>query len=167
MRDYLTFALVITSVSLFGQTKNIKDQAELTAKALMHDDYETLLKFTYPKVMEMVGGPERMISLIRNGKVEMKKRGIGFESVTIGEPSKVVIGGKEMLCLIPQTIFMKAPDGKIRKDSYLLGVSQDNGNHWFFIDTVNLTMENVRLVVPDYNSDLKIPAKKQPEFIAD
>ncbi len=54
----------------------IKEQAELTAKSLLEDDYETLLRFTYPKVIEMVGGEDKMISLIKKGKVDMGQQGI-------------------------------------------------------------------------------------------
>lgn len=169
MRQYLTLTLLLLTSHSFGQvdSKKIKEQAELTAKALLQDDYETLIKFTYPKVVEMVGGRDKMISLIKKGKIEMAQQGISFETVIIGEPSKTVNAGNEIHCLIPQTIFMKVPNGKMKSETYLIAVSKDNGNHWFFIDTVNLTMNNVKSVLNNYNSELKIPAKKQPEFIAD
>jgi len=147
--------------------KYIKEQAEMTAKALLNDDYETVLKFTYPKVIELVGGREKMVSLIRKGKVEMGQQGISFQSVTIGEPSKTVNAGEEIHCLVPQTIFMKAPNGRIKSETYLIGVSRDGGNNWFFIDAVNLNMENVKRVLPNYNSTLKIPAKTPPKYIGD
>lgn len=97
----------------------------------------------------------------------MEQQRIRFETVVIGEPSKTVNAGEEIHCLIPQTILMKVPKGKMKSETYLLAVSKDNGDNWFFIDTVNLTMENVKTVLPNYNSDLKIPTKKQPKFIAD
>lgn len=160
---------MLIACSSFGQVDNkkIKEQAEMTAKSLLEDDYESLLKFTYPKVIELVGGRERMISIIKKGKAEMKQQGISFESVTIGEPSGTVKAGDEIHCLIPQTVFMKVPRGKMKNESYLLAVSQDDGNNWFYIDTTNLTMDNVKMVLPNYNSDLKIPVKKEPQFIAD
>lgn len=169
MKIHCTLTFILISCFTFGQVDNkkVKEQAELTAKSLLQGDYETLLRFTYPKVIEMVGGRERMISLIKKGKVEMGQQGISFETVTIGEPSKTVKAGEEIHCLVPQTIFMKVPKGKMKSETHLLAVSKDNGNNWFFIDTVNLTMDNVKTVLPNYNSDLKIPTKKQPKFIAD
>ena len=108
-----------------------------------------------------------MVSIIKKGKVEMEQQGISFETVTIGKPSETVKAGDEIHCLVPQTIFMKVPKGKIKSETYLLAVSKDNGSNWFFIDTVNLTLDNVKTVLPNYNADLKIPTKKQPKFIAD
>jgi hypothetical protein len=162
-------AIVLLFTSLtFGQgNPDVREQADLLAKALLKDDYVTVLRFTYPKIVEMVGGSERMINLIKQGKDQMAQQGVGFDTVEIGEPSKIVTAGEEIHCLISQTIFLKVPKGRMKTESYLLAVSKDQGNHWFFIDAVNLTLDNVKSIVPNYNSDLKIPEKKQPQFIPD
>lgn len=169
MKIRFTLILIITSSFAFGQVDNtkIKAQAELMATSLLQDKYETLLKFTYPTVIEMVGGQAKMISIIKTGKGDMAKQGISFETVTIGEPSKTVKAGDEIHCLVPQTIFMKVPKGRVKSESYLLAVSKDNGDNWFFIAAINLTMDNVKTLLPNYNLELQIPPKKQPIFIED
>jgi hypothetical protein len=165
------FILVLTflSTASFAQINNadIKKQAESTARALLTSDYETLIKFTYPKVIELVGGREKMISLIKNGRIEMSIQGVSFDKVIIGTPSKTVAAGTEILCLVPETVFMKVPKGKMKTETQLLGVSRDNGVNWYFIDAVNLNKDNVKFVLPNYNFDLVLPPKKQPEFIPD
>ena len=57
VRIHFTLTFLLISCSAFGQVddKKIKEQAELTAKSLLQDDYETLLRFTHPKVIELVG----------------------------------------------------------------------------------------------------------------
>ncbi|HEY3405787.1 MAG TPA: hypothetical protein VGK59_20525 [Ohtaekwangia sp.] len=169
MKKYLIFIFLLSGPLVLAQGNNqhVKEQAEATAKALIEDDYETLLKFTYPKVIELVGGRDQMISLIKKGKIEMKEQGITFEQVTIGEPTPIVTAGNEIHCLIPQTILMKVPNGKVRSESHLLAVSQNSGEHWFFIDTVKLNKDNIKMVVPNFNEALQLPDKKEPQFIAD
>jgi hypothetical protein len=166
---HLTFLLALVATISFGQVDNnvIKQQAELTANALLNDDYETIIRFTYPKVIELVGGRDKMISLIKNGKIEMGKEGISFDKVTIGEPSKTVIAGDEIHCFVPQTVYMKVPNGKLKSATHLLAVSRDNGTNWFFIDAVSLNKDNIKIVLPNYNFDLILPTKKEPIFIAD
>jgi hypothetical protein len=165
----LTFLLALFTTPSFGQvdSKVIKDQAESTAKALLNDDYETIIKFTYPKVIELVGGRDKMISLIKKGKIEMGQQGITFDRVIIGKPSKTVIAGDEIHCLVPQTIFMKVRKGKMKSETQLIAVSRDKGANWYFIDAVNLNKDTVKKVLPNYNFDLVLPNKKQPIFIAD
>lgn len=169
MKIHFTLTFLLISCLAFGQVdrQKIKEQAEITARSLLDGDYETFLKYTYPKVIEMVGGPDKLIALLRQGKIEMGQQGISFESVTIGEPSETVKAGDEIHCLVPQTIFLKVPNGKIKSESYLLAVSKDNGNNWFFIDTANLSNDNVKSVLPNYNSKLKIPRKKEPVLVGD
>ena len=69
----LTLILTLLTTIVFGQVDNrvIKQQAESTANAILSDDYETLIRFTHPRVIELVGGREKMISLIKKGKVEI------------------------------------------------------------------------------------------------
>src|SRR5688572_11812553 len=175
MKQYLSITFMFIGTLAIGQVDHekvvdnskVKEQAEMTAKSLLENDFETLMKFTYPKVIELVGGRDKMISLIKKGTVEMDQQGISFDKVIIGEPSKTIMAGEEAHCLISQTIFMKVPKGKIKSETYLLAISKDSGNHWFFIDTVNLTMDNIKKVLPNYNPELIIPGKKQPEFIKD
>ena len=166
---WLVFVLTLSTTFAFGQeAKNrIKEQAELTATALLQNDYETLIEHTYPGVIEAIGGRDKMISIIKDGRVEMERQGISFESVTIGDPTETVEAGDEIHCLIAQTISLKVPKGRMQSESYLLAISRDGGTHWFFIDTVNLTMDNIKDIIPNYNLNLVLPAKKQPRFIPD
>ena len=165
----LTFLLTFLTTLTFAQVDSdvIKEQAELTAKALLNDDYETLIKFTYPKVIELVGGRDKMISLIKKGKIEMGQQGISFDKVIIGKPSKTVIAGDEIHCLVPQTVYMKVPKGKLKSETQLLAVSRDNGSNWFFIDAVSLNKDNIKRVLPNYNFDLVLPTKSEPIFVSD
>ena len=165
----LTFLLTFLTTLTFAQVDSdvIKKQAELTAKALLNDDYETLIKFTYPKVIELLGGRDKMISLIKKGKIEMGQQGISFDKVIIGKPSKTVIAGDEIHCLVPQTVYMKVPKGKLKSETQLLAVSRDNGSNWFFIDAVSLNKDNIKRVLPNYNFDLVLPTKSEPIFVSD
>ena len=165
----LTFLLTFLTTLTFAQVDSdvIKKQAELTANALVNDDYETLIKFTYPKVIELVGGRDKMISLIKKGKIEMGQQGISFDKVIIGKPSKTVIAGDEIHCLVPQTVYMKVPKGKLKSETQLLAVSRDNGSNWFFIDAVSLNKDNIKRVLPNYNFDLVLPTKSEPIFVSD
>jgi hypothetical protein len=165
----LIFLMTLLTALSFGQGDSnvIKEQAELIAKALLNDDYEAIIRFTHPNVIELVGGRDKMVSLIKNGKIEMRQQGISFDKITIGKPSKTVRAGDEIHCLVPEIVYMKVPKGKMKSESQLIAVSRDKGTNWFFIDAVNLNKDNIKSVLPNYNFDLVLPTKKQPIFIAD
>ena len=168
MKTSIIIAVALTTSSLFAQVDNkvIKQQAEQTSKALLQGDYETVVKFTYPKIVEMLGGREKMVAMLRDGKAQMDAQGMGIESVSFGEPSLTVKAGEEIHCLVPQTLLMTVPGGKMKAESWLLAISTDKGTHWYFLDTAQMTMENIKGFVPHYNAELKIPETKEPEFIS-
>lgn len=145
----------------------IKQQAMETARAVQMQDYETLISHTYPKVIEIVGGRDKMISILKKGNEELGQQGITFDEFIIGAPSQTVAAGDEIHCLVPQTVFMKKTGEKyrIKSETVLIGISKDEGKHWYFVDAVNLNMKNVKTVLPNYNTDLILPPRKQPERV--
>ena len=142
--------------------KNIKDQAMQLSIALLAGDYPTLVKHTYPEVVERMGGAEKMIALVKRGRADLEGQGIAIDTSMVGDPSATVTAGNEIHCLVPQTVVLTIPKGKVRSESYLIGISQDGGKHWYFIDTAQITMANVKDVLPNYNMDLVIPPAKSP-----
>ena len=103
-----------------------------------------------------------MLSVIANS---MQQQEIEFISVDMGEPGDIYSTGDNLFSLVPQTIILKIPNGKLKTESYLLALSENNGDTWYFIDTSQLTMDNVKEMLPNYNMDLRIPPKKQPIFL--
>lgn len=112
-----------------------------------------------------MGGREAMLTILTNGQVEIESQGFKFSKVSIGEPQEIYRTGSDLFCLVPETIYIEVPNGKLVTESHLLAVSENNGAKWYFIDTNRLTNENVSELLPNFNSDLKIPAKKEPQFI--
>jgi len=87
----------------------------------------------------------------------MKTAGISFESITVGTPGKFYKAGKETHCLLPETIIMASPKGRMAMHSNLLAVSGDGGKSWSFLDMNNSTADKVQQLIPNFNPALKIP----------
>ncbi|MBO3697733.1 hypothetical protein [Roseivirga sp. E12] len=162
MKQLIAVLLFLFSSSAIAQNSKaiIKEKATEVATATVNSDWDTVIEYTYPKIVQMVGGKEQMTSVLIN---MMEQQQIEFISADIGEPSDIYTTGDDNLfSLVPQTIVMKMPNGKIKTESYLLAISEDKGLKWYFIDTAQITMQNVQVMLPNYNMDLVIPPKKQP-----
>ena len=167
MRTILLLLLVFSLTDLNGQTdkSTIKEKAQIAATAMLESDWETLIDTTYPKLVQLMGGREGMLTVLTNGQAEFESQGIKFSKVTLGEPQEIYRTGSELFCLVPETIYIQMPNGKLVTESHLLAVSENDGGKWYFIDTNRLTNENVLELLPNFNKELKIPAKKDPQFI--
>jgi hypothetical protein len=166
MNKLLLFLLVLFSFTATAQVDKakIKAQAEEAAQALLKGDYDVLKTYTYPKVAEEYGSIDRMMTMAKSGRDDLEAMGIALDSIVVGEPTDPVTAGNQLHCLIPQATVIRKPDGKVTTESYLLGVSLDQGNHWYFISMPNLTAEAIKQLLSYYNPELVIPEKKPSVF---
>ena len=148
-----------------NHSESIKRDGNTMINSLLEKDYEKLSQFTYPVIVEWMGGKKEMINIITLEMDRIEKQGIIFLELSIGEPEEIYNAGSEIHCLVPQKVILESKDGKIINSSHLLAVSNDSGEHWFFVDTTQITPENVTHLFPKFNSELKIPNKSDPEFV--
>jgi hypothetical protein len=150
--------IILSPMALHAQNPVVvKQQATLMAQSMTKGDYKSIVNYTYPKAVQMAGGKEKMTGMISTAMQQMKAAGISFESVSVGTPGKFYKAGKEIHCLLPETIVMASPKGRMAMHSNLLAVSGDGGKSWSFLDMNNSTADKVKQLIPNFNPDLKIP----------
>jgi len=156
-----------------GQTKSadfpktIKEQATMMGQFLLKKDFNSFTKYTYPKIIEMMGGKQKMIEMMERGSKEMETEGTGFLKVTFGEPSQIITEKNELQCTLPQEIEMKVPNGRLVTNSTLIAISTDNGDNWSFVDTSGKDILTMKGLLPNLSIDLTIPKQEQPTFYKD
>jgi len=155
--------ILIIPVKLFAQdTTVVKEQANIMARAVLKGDYKTLVDHMYPRLVTMMGGKEKMLAQANAGMAQLKAQGIVFENAKAGSPGKFYKAGKEIHCLVPETLTVKLPNGRITTQSYLLAVSGDGGKSWSFLDLNKSTIAQIPKLFPYFNPALKIPEPKVP-----
>jgi hypothetical protein len=121
--------------------------------------------YTYPGLLKMAGGKQKMVEMLEKGLADMAKEGFRFVSGVVSPPTQVVKAGAELHALLPMKQVMSAPGGELNLASHLLGISSDGGKTWTFIDSAKLTPANVREILPIYNPELKLPPRTEPKFV--
>ncbi len=142
----------------------MRKEAQMCADALVDQDWGTIVKYTYPMIVEGIGGKMKMIQAIKQGSIQMKSDGVSVEKVIIGEPVERKKINNTIYALIPQELTMKVPGGLLHSDSHLIGISKDEGGSWYFLDTAKLNEQNLKILLPDLSGQMKIPPKKLPVF---
>ena len=61
--------------------KRAVNQAGKMADAMKTQQYEVMLNYTHPKVVEMLGGNKKYLDILTTGGKEMRKMGIDYESI--------------------------------------------------------------------------------------
>ncbi len=124
---------------------------------------DKIIDLMYPKVVEMAGGHEKMMSVLEHMINEMKQSGFKMDSVEVGQPSEPTAGGDKLFSVVPQTAHLTGPNVKAEQASYLLAISTDQGKTWFFLDGTGLTPTIIKQLFPEFPSTLKLPARPAPK----
>lgn len=157
----IIFAVIFNFSNSQTTNSNLNSQLQMMRKYFLEKNYKEFLNFSHPKVVEMIGGREKLIQATTAAMGRMEKEGYIFKNVNFKEPSKFIKKGNETQVTIRQEILMKTPKGKILADYTLIGISNDNGKNWKFIDTSGKSKEVMRKYFPNLSPDIVIKPKTQ------
>lgn len=142
----------------------VKTKAGEIVAAIKKEEYAKVVDLTYPKLVELVGGRERMLAELEASMKQLKQKGYSFKSIEVGEPGEILTEGKNTFAVVPTTTEMAAPEGKIVLESYLLGISSDGGKTWTFVDGNGISAAEKRdLILPKLPAKLELPARMRPK----
>lgn len=159
LKRMLLLILVACSINVFSQTKEdaLRD-AKLTSKATLNMDFDTVLNHTLPTVLDLMGGKDVAITLLKSTFETMKLQGFVFEKADILSVSEIVNEQGQHRCVIEGFNQMKMDKQRIKSKSYLLGIYNEVDNFWWFIEAKQLkNTALIEQVLPDFKTSLVIP----------
>lgn len=146
---------------------NAEKQGNIMAKLLLARDFKAFTKYTYPPIVKMAGGDEKMIKLIKESLDLMETQGYTFTNFSVEKPTTIVHFNNTLQCTIIENIEIKVPKGRLISKAALIGVSCDNGQTWTFIDTHGSDLKTLQGTLAGLSDDLVIPQKEKPVFYED
>ena len=157
-KKFLLVICLFFSLTLFCQTKEeaLRD-AKITSKATLESKFETVLNYTYPPVLKIMGGKDQALSLITDTMNTMKKQGFIFKSAEVLEVSEIINEQNQYRCYVKTKNIMHINKMKITSISYLLGIYNTEAKLWNFIEAKQLSNPMMSSVLPDFKTSLKIP----------
>lgn len=162
-KKILILVLMFNSAIGFAQTENenLNTQLGEMKKFFLTADYENFANYTYPGIIEMMGGKSEMVKITEETINQMKSGGFSFTDLNFKEPSGFLKKADELQCALTQIIVMQTPSGKIETETTLIAISDDNGQNWTFIDTSGKGKESMLMYFPNLHDDIVIKPRKQ------
>ncbi len=139
-------------------------QATAMNQAFLAKDYETFATFVNPKLIEVMGGKQRFLSVTREGMKGIESEGWVLTGITFEKPFKLIYTDKEIQTVLTQNMKGNIPGGKITVKSYLIATSNNGGKNWYFFDTDGKSLKTLTLAFPNLSSQLYIPPTVDPVF---
>ncbi len=150
--------------SKFDTTAAINQRLKIMCDAVNKKDFKTFIKCIYPKLVQITGGAAKMEGDLKKSFGDSSSKDGANMSVSTGNPSKIILAGKEWQCTIPETIKMIDKNGDFVRKSTLIAISS-NARDWYFIDTNNIPVEVIRAMFPNISINLVIPEATSQQSI--
>src|SRR5262249_10246076 len=102
-------------------------------------DFEKFADYTNPQLLKRLGGRDRVIARLKAELKEMRARGATIRSFKVGDPTGRAAAGQKCFALVPGTVVVTVPGAKFTMNSFLVGISEDAGRTWTFLDGAQAT----------------------------
>jgi hypothetical protein len=139
----------------------IKAAAEDSSHAFETGDFGKVIDSTYPKLIEMGGGREKVMIAMEGQFKEMRDSGMKIVAHTVGEPEPSVRAGTKLVAIVPTALKMEMRESIIEQKSFWLAVSTDEGKSWRFLDGSSLDADALKLLLPEAVGKIKLPKVSQ------
>ena len=137
--------------------KRLQAQAEECGRAFIEGNFERLADCTFPKLVELIGGREKLLEAVRKDVAEMKAEGFEPLSQTHSAPTQVLRVGSQTYAVLPIKFKMRTSKEILASDSFMIGVSGDGGQNWKFLSADSTDEARMKLLLPDAAGKLKLP----------
>ena len=155
--------LFVSVGNLWAQNeKELKDlaieNAQAASNATIALDFETVLKYTLPSVVELMGGKEAALPMLTSQFDKMAAEGFLFEKSEVKGVVDFKKEDDEYRCIVEGYNEMRMPNMKIKSKSFLLGVYNPDVKHWYFVEAKQLKNPAMRdMVLPDFKTEMELP----------
>ena len=178
MRFILSLTVVILTANLpqvvsaqtsdETQSEVVKQLAQQLASATQKGDYKKIVSLSYEKVVEQLGGPAKAFETVKEQMDMMKQRGMKMTQYSVGKLSAFASTPQNKFVIVPTQMTFTLPGVTVKADSFLLGISPDQGKTWRFVDGAGIaTAEDQKKVLPTLPDKFRLPKPKQPKILRD
>jgi hypothetical protein len=140
-------------------------QAKQLETALGSKDYAKVIDLTYPKVVEVGGGRDKLLGEMTKEMQSLEAQGVVLLSSTAAVPSQYVTDANGIYAVVPVTTRIKAQEGVFQTEGSLIGISTDGGQNWTFVDATGKDQTELKKVLPNFDR-LNVPPEKPPVKVA-
>ena len=158
-KNLLILVVVLSCFTGWSQTKEdaLRD-AKIASNATLSMDFKTLLNYTHPNVLNIMGGEEKGLELLKSTFNSMTDQGFVFEKADVISVSDIVFEQDEYRCYVEGFNQMKMPGMRIKSKSYLLGFFDSDKKIWYFIEADKVKNKALMdQIFPGFKTQMDIP----------
>jgi len=151
--------LIFSSAGLFAQAnENLLKSVKLYAEANQDKDWKKVLELTSPRLIEFIGGEEKMLLDIKRSDIKLKNSGLKLVSFELSQPlQEYKTSEGDIFCAVPARLCFKGEVSKLYSEAPILAISSDDGLTWKFISVAEINRIDLVNIFPKFPKEMKLP----------
>jgi len=126
--------------------------------AIYNGDVETVLGFTHPKVIEMMGGQTEAKAVLKTALSKTQTMGMALESLAFPDDSTFLKTDMNHFVIVPTKSIITANGQRVESLNYQFGIRAIGTSKWTYIEGSRINNQNVKTLFPDFPPDFHFPA---------
>ena len=151
--------LFLGSLSLFAQpNENLMKSIGQYAKATEDQDWQKVLSLTSPRLIDFIGGEQKMLLDIKRSDIKLKNSGLKLVSFELSKPlQEYKTSEGDIFCAVPARLCFKGEESKLYSEAPILAISSDEGQTWSFISVAEINRIDLVNIFPKFPKEMKLP----------
>jgi hypothetical protein len=142
----------------YAAAAQVQKDVRLIINAFHEGDIETMLRFTHPRIVELIGGE----NVIRPGLEAVIRRtqelGIRLESFSFPEPPQFFESDGRRYATIPTLSILSFKTGdKGESLNFQFGILEKGASEWKYVEGSRMNEQMGRLMFGSFPADIKFP----------
>ena len=160
----LSFAVCLSAVIASGNhDETIRRDTTAYFDALRAENYDRLAELSYGRIVESTGGRENFVRMLEMADQMRKAQQVEYGDAMIISLSDVVDAGPQLHVIVKALQDRVSPAGTKEKTMFLMGISEDGGKSWTFVDAERVTPANKDKLFPEFNDSLQLPNRGEEQ----
>ena len=142
----------------------LKRELQRCAAAWQRGDYEGILAYLPPQVLQHAGGRAAWKQVLKEQFAEIRATGVKRLEAIPGRAPDPKPVGRWLVSLIPLTAVLHGAHLELTQDTHVLGLSADRGKHWYFVPLYEVSQAELNAWFPELAGRVVVPRDPLPRF---
>lgn len=128
--------------------------------ALFAGDTDTLLRYTFPAIVQKMGGEEKFRKAYAQVAASQKRMGITRESLTFPQPPEFIEGKDgRLFAVIPNEVIVTGGGSRAAMTGFQVGVKEAGAADWKYVPGQFVTEDTLPALLPDFPAQHPLPPR--------
>lgn len=143
--------------ALASEDQVVQEDVRKIMTAVYQADVATVLGYTHPKIIELMGGASRAEATLKTVLSQFQALNMKVDSLTFPAAPDFLETAKNRFVIVRTKIVVSANGQRAESLNYQFGIQEKGTSTWKYIEGSRINNENVRSLFPDFPPHYQFP----------